>query len=136
MTINSKYNESPKMVLKVQLGENNSVKIGLISVGKKHITDKNDIGKYYKNESLDFIIWSKQNFIFDERQLRLPESDFVSNDMVHSHEYESEEERYNCLKKLFNSLMTWSAYENYMNDLLPTPNKDTIIIAGDYWYVG
>jgi len=124
-----------KIVLKIQLQGEHSTTIELVSVNKDFVKkDKSNDYKYYKNEIYDFVLWSQQEFIFDDRQLRLPDEKNIKETMLHTHICSNDKQRYTTLKKLYNTLEDWSKMID-MNRGVYVGNKKKVIIAGDFWFV-
>jgi len=124
-----------KMVLKVKFQGKFSVSIDLVSINKNYVkkSGTNDF-MYYKNEMYDFILWSTQDFLFDNRQIRLPDELHISDPMSHVHVFGSDTERYSTLKKMYNTLEDWSKVDDMKKGVL-VGNHKRIIFAGDFWYI-
>ena len=135
MGVLTNLNGGAKIVLKIQLHGEFSTNIELISINKDFVkkNNSNDF-KYYRNNFNDFVLWSTQDFIFDNRQLRLPDEKNIKEKMEHTHLCNSDKERYAILKKLYNTLEDWSKMVD-MNKGVYVGNKKKVIIAGDYWFV-
>lgn len=79
-------------------------------------------------------IWSFSDFIFDNRQIRLPQKNMVLSRLKHKHQFRSEEERYEVLKKFYTTLTKWSLNTK----MFPNTNTDIkkrVIMIDDYWTV-
>jgi hypothetical protein len=134
-----------KMVLKICLEGKSSVRITIASINKDFIRKKgkNDYF-FFQDEDCKFTIWSTQDFIFNERQLRLPDDQNLCENIVYLHEFKHDIERYEVLKKLYITLRGWSRemdrqLKNYtFNNFLQNSNKkynNKVTVVGDYWYV-
>lgn len=130
----------PKLVLKVTLVENKSATIEIISADKKYISsrqalDGNDY-KFYRSDYLDFSVWSLQTFVFNERQLRLPDYNFIDGDKSYTHEYVSTIQRKTALRLMFTSLIGWSKTMDTRNLVKTTLTDDKIIkITDNHWFI-
>ena len=127
--------DSVKLLLRVELVGKSSAKIRLNAVHKDYVKkEKSNDYMYFADEYNDFIIWSMQDFIFNERQLRIPDEINIGEKMVHTHEFKHDMERYDSLKKLYKSLNRWAITQDFKKnfDDVMTPR---VIIAGNYWYV-
>jgi ABC-type multidrug transport system ATPase subunit len=135
MILSRNLNGSAKIVFKVKFQGNFSVSIDLVSINKDYVKRKyeNDY-MYYKNETYNFVLWSTQNFIFDNRQIRLPDESNIKENMSHVHVFSSDKERYATLKKMYNTLNEWSKTDDIIKGLSIGERK-RVILAGDYWFV-
>lgn len=121
-----------KAIFKFELIGKDELKIKLVHVCDTviNITGEYD-GNYFYD---DIMIWSLREFTFDERQIRLPQISELSDKMVHTHKFESEQERYETLKKFYISLNKWSLDTK----LFPNNNLNNIkrvLIQDKYWTV-
>jgi len=134
MELLSNLNGSAKLILKVKFQGKFSVNIELVSINKNYVKriDSND-HMYYKNETYDFVLWSTQNFIFDNRQIRLPDEMNIAPLMTHTHIFGSDKERYATLKKMYNTLKDWSRTDDMKKGKFT--GKKRIVFSGDYWFV-
>ena len=124
------------MVLKVQLSGLASAKIELVSVKKIYINDIiNKNFMYNTDEINDFVIWSTQDFIFNERQLRLPDNTNIKKTMVHTHKFIHDQDRHDCLKKMYDALNRWSKTQDFVKFNKTPPDINKLLICGDYWFV-
>lgn len=125
-----------KLVLNVTLGSNSSVKLQLIRIHKDYVKkiETNDY-MYYRNEAAGFIVWGTQDFLFDNRQLRLPDERNISEIMEYTYVFSNDQERYNTLKKMVETLDKWSQYMDYTNDKVYDKVTNNVVLTGDYWYV-
>ena len=123
----------PKLVLKIQFIDISSIKMDLVFLNKKYIKNENENNyQYFKNNIDDYILWSAQDFIFDKRQIRLPDETNLSKVMTHVCIFENHKEKYHTLKKLYNTLTSWSEYDD---DVIYSDKKEKIKLKGKYWYV-
>ena len=135
MELLSNLNSGAKIVLKVELCGSCSTNIQLVSINKDYVKKENSNDfKYYKNEIYDFVLWSTQDFIFDNRQLRLPDEKNIKKVMSHTHIFSNDKERYAALKKLYNTLGEWAKTIDISNGIVSS-NWKKIILAGEYWFV-
>lgn len=134
MELMTNYYSSPKLVLKINLEGKSAVKIQLVAVNKDFIkTDKTNNYNYYKDIDKDFVIWSTQDFIFNERQIRLPDELNLTEEMVCTYDFKHDIERYDTLKKMYQTLQVWSQEMDQFFRIMK--KKDRVIVEGDYWYI-
>ena len=95
-----------KLKLKVELVGKKSLKMTITHICDEAIGQDFD-NRFFKDHDNNFIIWSAADFIFDERQIRFPQHNRLSN-LSHFHQFNSEEERYSSLKKMYHSLNNWA----------------------------
>jgi hypothetical protein len=135
MELLTNLNGGAKVVLKVKFQGTGGVYMELVSINKDYVKkEKSNDYKYFKNDIYDFVLWSTQDFIFDNRQLRFPDEKNVKQLMSHTHKFGSDKERYATLKKLYNTLEYWSRSMDITQGVLSTKTK-RVILAGDYWFV-
>jgi len=129
------FGEVAKMVLKVKFLGKFSVSIDLVTINKKYVKKPgtNDF-MYYESETNDFVIWSTQDFLFDNRQIRLPDELNLSDPMSHIHVFGSDTERYSTLKKMYSTLETWSKVDDMKRGVF-VGKKKKVVLAGDFWYI-
>ncbi|MFW6226128.1 MAG: hypothetical protein ACOC3V_04150 [bacterium] len=128
-------NSPIKLVLIVELINEKTAKIRISSINKDFVRKYTDNDfMYHRDSKTDFIIWSAQDFIFDRRQLRLPDEKNIKDNMVHIYNYHSEKDRYESLKKMYKTLENWSKTIDY-NRKIRLKKKQHIISTGKYWYV-
>ena len=84
---------------------------------------------FYKDPKLNFTVWSKSTFFFDDKQLRLPQMDSINSGFKFTYKFESESKRKNTLHKLYKTLNNWSNL--YFHD--DTSNRVTL--DEEYWYI-
>lgn len=135
MEILSNLKITPKIVLKVQFLGEYSTRIELMLVNKEYIKKlgTNDF-QYYRNGTYDFILWSTQNFIFDKRQIRLPDEMNLMKNMSHVHIFRNNKERYDTLKNMYKTLERWSIHVDSIRGIKPIYDKK-VKLDGEFWYV-
>jgi len=123
-----------KLILKVNFEGKSSAKIQLISIHTDFVrkSNTNDF-MFYKND--DFVIWSTQDFLFDERQIRLPDELNICAEMAHTYIFSHDQARYETLKKMYDTLNKWSQRVDYMQGRVNLQCQNKVVMAGDYWYV-
>lgn len=97
---------------------------------KDHWTKENKIFQ----DGSGVTIWSFSDFTFDDRQIRLPQRNKVLDTLKHIHQFKSEEERYDTLKKFYHALNKWSLNTK----MFPNTNTDItkrIQINQNYWCI-
>ena len=127
------HNNGAKMVLKINLEGISAVKMQLVAINKDCVKSKKDNNyNYYKDIDSEFVIWSTQDFVFNERQIRLPDELNIKDLMVFTHKFKHDMERYDTLKKMYDTLIDWS----FQMDMFSTKTKNNdIVVTGDYWFV-
>lgn len=135
MELLTNLNGGAKMVLKVKFQGKFSVSIDLVSINKDYVK-KPRINNYmyYENKDNKFVLWSTQDFIFDERQIRLPDENNIADVMSHTHIFPNDKARYATLKKLYNTLNGWSKSDDLQKGRFVN-KENRIVLAGDYWFV-
>lgn len=96
-----------KIIFKFEFIGEDTLNIKLLHICDSvlNFTDKYD-GNYFFDS--DIMIFSLGKFMFNERQIRLPQSSEVSYKMEYTHKFNNEEERYRTVKNYFISLNNWS----------------------------
>ncbi len=123
-----------KLQLKVELFGFTSVKMTLVYICDEAIKDQNVRENKIFEDDNGITIWSFSDFIFDNRQIRLPQRNMVLSRLKHCYTFKSEEERYEVLKKFYESLTRWSLNTK----MFPNTNTDIkrrIVINQNYWNV-
>jgi hypothetical protein len=134
MELLTNLNGGAKMVFKVKFDSDFSVNIQLVSINKDYVKNpKENNYMYYKDKDANFVLWSTQDFIFDERQIRLPDESNITDVMSHTHVFPNDKARYATLKKMYNTLQNWSKSEDMIKGVYVKTNK--IVLAGDYWFI-
>jgi len=125
-----------KMVLKIKLVGTSSVKMQLVSINKNYVKTPNSNNfNFFQDEENDFVIWSTQDFVFNDRQIRIPDENNIKDLMIHTHDYDHDMHRYDSLKKLYDTLQKWSDEMDLREIFLNTSDKKKVIMVGDYWFV-
>ena len=139
MGITQGFNGTSKMVLKIELKGTSSVKMELVSINTKYVRKlKTNDFCFFEDEENAFVIWSTQDFVFNERQIRIPDTEHLSNDMSWSHDFKQDDKRYIALKKMYTTLQKWSTE---MDDRILTfvsngaRLRKKIVIVDNYWFV-
>ena len=124
-----------KLQLKVDLIGEKSVEITLIFVSEEAMLNEwNTDNKIYQDKEKDITIWSFSQFIFDERQIRIPQRNRLFERLKHEHKFKSDQERYETLKKYYYALNMWALNTK----LFPNTNTDItnrVIINDNHWSV-
>ena len=116
-----------KLCLNIELKNDNGINISIITI-KDDILKRQDSGMY-QDFTNDFTVWRYSEFMFDERQLRLPERKHLVYGKVIKKFFPNNNSRKKTLKKLYNALHMWSKVNSDFND------KGKVIIDGKYWCV-
>jgi hypothetical protein len=78
MEILSNLNGSSKMVLKIKLQGTSAVKMQLVSINKDYVKKKNSNDfNFFQDEENEFVVWSTQDFVFNDRQIRIPDENQI-----------------------------------------------------------
>lgn len=123
-----------KLQLKVELFGFTSVKMTLVYICDEALTDHTLRENKIFQDDNGITIWSFSDFVFDNRQIRLPQRNKVLTRLKHCYHFKSEEERYEVLKKYYSTLSKWSLNTK----MFPNTNTDIkrrVIINQDYWCV-
>ena len=116
-----------KLSLKFDFKEENNVEIKIIFV-KQDYLKKEKFG-IYRDYANDFSVWIFDTFVFDDRQLRLPNIDNVHTSFTTKYKFKSEEQKKETLKKLYSALHHWSN----KNSDFKEPGE--VVLDDEYWYV-
>jgi uncharacterized 2Fe-2S/4Fe-4S cluster protein (DUF4445 family) len=137
MEILSNLNGSSKMVLKIKLQGTSAVKMQLVSINKDYVKKKNSNDfNFFQDEENEFVVWSTQDFVFNDRQIRIPDENHIEELMVYTHEFEHDMERYDVLKKMYKSLQNWADEMDFRTPYFKgSEGRKKVIIAGDYWFI-
>jgi len=123
-----------KLILKVDILGNTSVKMTIVQIAHEAIKRTQSIDSLiFKDNDCDIIIWSWQDFVFDERQIRLPQENKMMK-MTHTQHFKSDKERYETLKKYYYLLNKW-ALNTRMFPNTDTDIKNRVRINGNFWQV-
>lgn len=116
-----------KLSLKIELSDNDLVKIKIVFV-KPDCLNKSNYG-IFRDYELDYTVWTSSSFLFDARQLRLPDNRNINLSLKSSCKFSSETHRKESLKKLYTTLHKWS------NNISEYKDKGEVILDDEYWYV-
>lgn len=116
-----------KLSLKIDLIDNNAVNIAIIII-KGEILKKENFG-IFRDYDKDFSVWSSSSFLFDYRQLRLPDIKHVGTQLKTHAVFKDDEQRKVTLEKLYTSLHKWS------NKISDYGDEGKVILDEEYWYV-
>lgn len=135
MEVLTKLGGGAKIVLKVKFRGRFSVSIDLVSIKKDYVKKSNRNNyMYFRHEYSDFVLWSTQDFIFDDRQIRLPDEKHITKHMTHTHVFPSDAARYATLKKMYSTLENWSKVDDMKKGVF-AGKKCRVILKGNYWYI-
>lgn len=122
-----------KLRIRIDLIGKKSAQITLVYVCEEALKNQHSIdNKIFMNDGIT--IWSFGDFIFDYRQIRLPERKKLIDKPYHTYEFKSENERYETFKKYYHLLNRWGLNTR----LFPNTNTDIkkrVIIDNEYWTV-
>jgi len=103
-----KVKDLHKLWLEITMIGESKLKIKLLMVSSsipKHSYEKT---LSYRDKDTGLVIWSYQDFVFDDRQLRIPQTNMLSNKMEHVHDFKTEVARYLYLRTLHRTLNNWA----------------------------
>ncbi len=123
-----------KLKLKVELIGDRELLMTIISIADEAMMGNSYIDrKVYTNYGIT--VWSFSDFIFDNRQIRLPENENrITKGAQFTHTFISDKERYETMKKYFHVLNEWSLCTR----IFPNTNesvKKRVKIIGKIWNV-
>jgi len=123
-----------KLQLGVKLIGDKTVRMTIVYICDEAMTNHTIKDNKIFQDDNGITIWSFSDFIFDNRQIRLPQRNKVLTRLKHTHQFKSEEDRYETLKKFYHTLNKWSLNTKMF------PNTNTSItkrvnIYNDYWYI-
>jgi hypothetical protein len=116
-----------KLSLKFKFISDDTVNIKLFFVQQKCLK-KEHFGIYRDFEN-DFSVWSYGTFLFDERQLRLPDLKNLKGDVSTSFKFKNEEQKKITMKKLYSALHYWS------NKISDYKDGGEVVLDDEYWYI-
>lgn len=116
-----------KLSLKFKFISDDTVNIKLFFVQQKCLK-KEHFGIYRDFEN-DFSVWSCGTFLFDERQLRIPDEKNIDGSIQSTCKFRDEKHKRDTLKKLYSALHHWSNKNSDFTD------KGEVILDDEYWYV-
>lgn len=116
-----------KMTLKFDFQKDNTVQIKILFI-KQECLNKDNFG-IYRNYDDDFSVWTMGEFLFDERQLRLPDLKNLKGDVSTSFKFKNEEQKKITMKKLYSALHYWS------NKISDYKDGGEVVLDDEYWYV-
>lgn len=132
-----KLGGNPKMVLGFEMFGMSVLRVEIILIDKnrvKKIETPNDF-KFYQDDINRFVIWSSDEFLFDKRQIRIPDSNHVFSKMGHTFVFTSENERRNTLKMMYDSLQRWSEFVDSRDKSNKKINGKRVTMVDNHWYV-
>jgi len=116
-----------KLTLKIEIEDTDTVNIKVVFV-KHECLNKPNYG-ILRDYGIDFTVWTSSSFLFDERQLRLPDGKNINSVLNTSFKFKNEIERKDTLKKLYTTLHKWSNKNSEYKE------KGEVVLDEEYWYV-
>ena len=116
-----------KLSLKFEFRKNNEVDIKLVFI--KQTCLKYEQFGIYRDYEKDFSVWTCNTFLFDDRQLRLPDEKNIDSNMKTTCVFRDEEHKRQTLKNLYGALHNWSNKNSGFKD------KGEVVLDDEYWYV-
>jgi hypothetical protein len=123
-----------KLQLEVKLISDKTLQMKLIYICDEAIKDSHSREAKIFQDDNGITIWSFSDFVFDNRQIRLPQSNMKLCRTKHTYQFKTEEERYETLKKFYNTLTRWSLNTK----MFPNTNtniKKRITIIQNFWNI-
>lgn len=124
-----------KLHLKIELIGDKSLKMTIIHICEEAMISSYSTGsKVFISPYTDISIWSYSDFIFDNKQIRLPQRDRLMSRLSHTYQFKSEEERHDVLKKYYHTFGDWASNTH----LFPNTDrnyKKRVHINDKYWRI-
>jgi hypothetical protein len=129
-------NTKMKLSLNIKLIGDRKVEITIKYVKESLLCDITTAFEHtYTDKETGVSIWSFQDFMFDESQIRLPDKKYKCDNMSYTHKFATEKDRYKTLKKYYTSLGNWSKDE----ELFPIQDDrlfdDRVTLYEDWWFI-
>jgi hypothetical protein len=123
-----------RIVLKVNLLENNGIRIDLYHLDPRFITDKEFIS--FNTTNFDFLIYSRKKMAISVNSLRLPGKKEYKEHQFIEHKFKNESERYNFLKGLYKCLHEWNDdFTPFTKDSDYERRNRKLIMSGEFWVI-
>lgn len=124
-----------RIVLKVHLLKDNGLKIKLYHLDKRFLTNKKSTN-FYHNDNFTFIIYSNKKMFLSHNSFRVPDEENYKNEQEYTHYFISEKERYEYLKKLYNTLHKWNDdYLEFRKSNDHNKRNKKMILSGEFWVI-
>lgn len=127
-----------KLCLKIKLIGESTLKIQLVYVDQLAITRHQLDGLNYhifRDDVNDICIWSFGQFFINNKALKLPQDNFLSDQMEAEHVFETDGERMSYLKRLYRTLQKWSCDKTTFRDNASNKNDKNINVSDQFWFV-
>ena len=123
-----------KLHLRIELLGESTLKMTVVSVCDEAVMLSTRDKKIYQDPYNEMVIWSFNTFNFNDKHLRLPQYNMVLSKVSHKHQFRSDKERHDTLKKFYDTLNRWAVNTSMF------PNTNTTIrqrvrIRDDYWFI-
>lgn len=125
-----------KLTLIVKLIGSRKVQIIIRYVSSDAIDNGVSFDKLYQDKLTGIYIWSYDDFIFDERQIRLPCYKHNKQESSYIHEFVDEKSRYETLKKYYKALSNWVKQEKIFPNQNKKVTRDRVTMFEDWWFIG
>jgi hypothetical protein len=124
-----------KMMLEVDLIGTKVVKISIVQLCEEAMRESCSLDyRIYVDTKSNFVIWSYGEFLFNEKEIKLPDVTSRTIKKTHTHTFKDEQERYESLKKMYITLNKW-ALDTRLFPNTQTLIEDRIILNGRYWRI-
>ena len=123
-----------KLQLGIKLIGDKTVEMTLVFICDEALKDHRTTDNKIFQDGNGIIIWSFSDFLFDNRQIRLPQRNRVLDKLKHQHKFKTEKERYEVLKKFYHTLNKWSLNTK----MFPNTNTNItqrVTINQGYWCI-
>jgi hypothetical protein len=124
-----------KLWLEITMIGESKLKIKLLMISSCVPKQSYEKSISYNDRDTGLVIWSFQDFIFDERQLRIPQTNMLSNNMEHIHDFKSDNKRYTYLKKLHRTLNNWSKDVHVFPTNFTYGKQNCIRMEDKFWII-
>lgn len=124
-----------KLWLDIKLIGECKVKIKLLMVSSNIPKHPYEPPTVFRDKRTGIVIWSYSSFTFDDRQLRIPQIDKLSNNMEHVHEFDNKTDRYVFLKNLSRTLNNWSRDVQSFPTNFTYGKYNSLTMTDNFWIV-
>ena len=126
-----------RIVLKVNLLENNGVKIDLFHLDPRFLSKDKEYIHFSTNKSpIDFVLYSRKKLSISINSLRLPDIENYQPSQSIEKVFDTEEDRYKFLKGLYYCLQEWNDnYTAFVKDSSHKYRNTDVIISGEFWVI-
>ena len=127
-----------KLCLKLKLIGDSRLMVQLIYANELALTNNKKNGYNYnifRDVDTNLNVQSFGDFYIGKTGLKLPQFSNVRDEMYSSVAFETDGERYQYLKKLYDCLNRWSCDKKIFKDEASSPLHNNVIINDQFWFV-